>query len=212
MSSNPKHIAIAGNIGAGKTTLAKKLGEHLGWRLELEDVEFNPYLARFYEDMPRWAFHLQVYFLNSRFRQVSDIIKNHSSVIQDRTIYEDNHIFAKCLHQRQQMTTQDFETYSALFDLMIPHVKPPDLLIYLKSDLNTLVRNINKRGRSYEESIDLDYLAQLNDNYENWINDYKLGDILILDINDIDFVKNEEDLDFILEKIKEKARQTEIEF
>lgn len=212
MSSSPKHIAISGNIGAGKTTLTKHLAEYLGWRLELEDVDYNPYLSDFYEDMPRWAFHLQIYFLNSRFRQVSDIVKNSSSVIQDRTIYEDAHIFAKCLHDQGDMTPIDYETYSALFELMMPHVKPPSLLIYLRSDVDALVKNIKKRGRSYEETIDVNYLTRLNSYYEQWIADYKYGDLLVLDITDLDFVKNQHDMDFIISKIKEKARQTEIEF
>jgi len=212
MPSSPKHIAISGNIGAGKTTLTKHLAKYLGWTLELEDVDDNPYLSDFYEDMPRWAFHLQVYFLNSRFRQVSDIVKNSSSVIQDRTIYEDAHIFAKCLRDQGDMNLTDYDTYRALFDLMMPHVKPPDLLIYLRSDVDALVENIKKRGRSYEETIDVNYLIRLNDYYENWIKSYNNGDLLILDITHLDFVKNQSDMDFIISKIKEKARQLEIEF
>jgi deoxyadenosine/deoxycytidine kinase len=196
------HIAIAGNIGSGKTTLTGKLAKHFGWQTHFEDVDTNPYLASFYEDMQRWSFNLQIYFLNSRFRQIVDIRKSGKNVIQDRTIYEDANIFAPNLHTMNLMTTRDFENYQSLFELMATFIQPPDLLIYLRADVPTLVRNIQKRGRDYEASIRLDYLKSLNERYENWINNYTAGKLLIFDVDNINFQENAEDLGKIIEGVQ----------
>lgn len=195
------HVAIAGNIGSGKTTLAKNLGKHYNWDVQLESVEDNPYLADFYKDMNRWSFHLQVYFLNSRFRQVAKIRASNGGTIQDRTIYEDAYIFAANLRKSKFITERDYQNYLELFKSMIDHVAPPDLLIYLKADIPKLVGNIQKRGRDYEELIRIEYLKNLNEHYEEWIGNYNLGKLLVIDVNDIDFVKNIEDYAYILEKV-----------
>lgn len=195
------HIAIAGNIGSGKTTLTGLLSKHFKWQAQYEDVDTNPYLESFYEDMRRWSFNLQVYFLNSRFRQVVDIRKRGKSVIQDRTIYEDAYIFAPNLHAMGLMTTRDFENYSSLFELMSSFIQPPDLLIYLKASVPTLVNQIQKRGRDYENAIRLDYLKSLNERYENWIETYTAGKLLVIEVDNLNFQKNAEDLGFIIEKI-----------
>jgi len=194
------HIAVAGNIGSGKTTLTGLLAKHYKWKAHYEDVDTNPYLSSFYEDMRRWSFNLQVYFLNSRFRQVIEIRKKGKSVIQDRTIYEDAYIFAPNLHAMGLMTLRDFENYSSLFELMTSFIQMPDLLIYLKADVPTLVGQIQKRGREYESSIRLDYLSALNERYESWIESYK-GKLLIIDVNDLNFQDNKEDLGLVIEKI-----------
>jgi len=196
------HIAIAGNIGSGKTTLSGLLAKHFGWQPHYEDVDTNPYLPSFYEDMQRWSFNLQIYFLNSRFRQIVDIRRSGKNVIQDRTIYEDAHIFAPNLHTMNLMTTRDFENYQSLFELMATFIQPPDLLIYLRADVPTLVRNIQKRGRDYEASIRLDYLKSLNERYENWINNYTAGKLLIFDVDNINFQDNPEDLGLIIERVQ----------
>jgi deoxyadenosine/deoxycytidine kinase len=196
------HIAIAGNIGSGKTTLSGLLAKNFGWQPHYEDVDTNPYLPSFYEDMQRWSFNLQIYFLNSRFRQIVDIRKSGKNVIQDRTIYEDAHIFAPNLHTMNLMTTRDFENYQSLFELMSSFIQPPDLLIYLRADVPTLVRNIQKRGRDYEASIRLDYLKSLNERYENWINNYTEGKLLIFDVDNINFQENAEDLGKIIEGVQ----------
>jgi len=195
------HIAIAGNIGSGKTTLARLLSKHFGWEAHYEDVDTNPYLNSFYEDMQRWSFNLQVYFLNSRFRQIIQIRQGGKAVIQDRTIYEDAYIFAPNLHAMNLMSSRDFENYSSLFELMSTFIQPPDLLIYLRSTVPNLVNQIQKRGREYEESIRLDYLKLLNERYEGWITKYKLGSLLIIDVDNIDFEGKAEDLGVIIEKI-----------
>ncbi len=195
------HIAIAGNIGSGKTTLTTLLAKHYGWHPHFEDVDSNPYLESFYEDMKRWSFNLQIYFLNSRFRQVVNIRKREKTVIQDRTIYEDAYIFAPNLHDMGLMTNRDFENYLSLFELMVSFIQAPDLLIYLKAEVPTLVRQIQKRGRAYESSIRLDYLQSLNDRYEKWINNYIAGKLLIIDVNQINFSDKAEDLGFVIEKI-----------
>jgi deoxyadenosine/deoxycytidine kinase len=195
------HIAIAGNIGSGKTTLTKLLSKHFGWKAHFEDVDTNPYLNSFYEDMQRWSFNLQVYFLNSRFRQVIKIRQSGKTVIQDRTIYEDAYIFAPNLHSMNLMSTRDFENYSSLFELMSSFIQPPDLLIYLRSSVPNLVNQIQKRGREYEESIRLDYLKLLNERYEGWITKYESGKLLIIDVDDIDFESKPEDLGMVIEKI-----------
>lgn len=195
------HIAIAGNIGSGKTTLSSLLAKHFKWEAHYEDVDENPYLNSFYEDMQRWSFNLQVYFLNSRFRQVVDIRKSEKTVVQDRTIYEDAYIFAPNLHSLGLMTTRDFDNYSSLFELMSSFIEAPDLLIYLRASVPTLVRQIQKRGREYEASIRLDYLKSLNERYENWIEEYNKGKLLTINVDDINFEDNAEHLGMVIEKI-----------
>ncbi|MAB47382.1 MULTISPECIES: deoxynucleoside kinase [Winogradskyella] len=195
------HFAIAGNIGAGKTTLTKMLAKHYKWEAQLEDVVDNPYLDDFYNQMERWSFNLQVYFLNSRFRQISQIQTSGKDIIQDRTIYEDAHIFAPNLHAMGLMTNRDFENYSSLFELMESFVKGPDLLIYLRSSIPNLVAQIHKRGRDYENTISIDYLSRLNERYEAWITKYDKGNLLIIDVDNLDFVANPEDLGGIINKI-----------
>jgi deoxyadenosine/deoxycytidine kinase len=195
------HIALAGNIGAGKTTLTELLAKHYGWRPHFEDVDENPYLNDFYEDMQRWSFNLQIYFLNSRFSQVMDIQNSGMTVIQDRTIYEDAEIFAPNLHAMGLMSTRDFNNYSTLFQLMSKLVKPPDLLIYLRASVPTLVNQIQQRGREYENSIRLDYLKQLNERYEAWINRYRDGKVLIINVDKNDIPNNPEDLSSVIDKI-----------
>jgi deoxyadenosine/deoxycytidine kinase len=204
MNTNHKsiymHIAIAGNIGSGKTTLTRLLAKHFSWAPHYEDVENNPYLHSFYEDMQRWSFNLQVYFLNSRFRQVIEIRKSGASIVQDRTIYEDAYIFAPNLHTMNLMSTRDFENYSSLFELMSTFIQPPDLLIYLRADVSTLVKQIQKRGREYEASIRIDYLNHLNERYEAWISKYRIGKLLIFDVDNIDLEKPA-DLSQVIEKV-----------
>lgn len=195
------HIAVAGNIGAGKTTLTELLSKHYGWKPNFEDVDDNPYLNDFYNDMQRWSFNLQIYFLNSRFNQILEIRKSGTTVIQDRTIYEDAEIFAPNLHAMGLMSTRDFNNYKTLYDLMIGLIRPPDLLIYLKASIPTLVNQIQKRGREYENSIRLDYLRQLNDRYESWIKGYTMGKLLIVNVDDIDFASRREDLSFVIDKV-----------
>ncbi|MFH1000422.1 MAG: deoxynucleoside kinase [Bacteroidota bacterium] len=195
------HIAIAGNIGSGKTTLTGLLSKQMGWKALYESVEDNPYLDSFYEDMKRWSFNLQVYFLNSRFRQVVDIRKSKSTIIQDRTIYEDAYIFAPNLHAMNLMTSRDFDNYLSLFELMSSFIQPPDLLIYLRATVPTLVSQIQKRGRDYEESIRIDYLKKLNERYEEWISTYTIGKLLIVDVDNTDFTENPQDLGNVIEKI-----------
>lgn len=201
MKNHPQHIAVSGNIGAGKTTLTEMLAKHYNWQPEYEDVEDNPYLADFYEDMHKWAFHLQVYFLNSRFEQINKVRKGEKTVIQDRTIYEDAFIFAKSLYKQGFFKERDYQNYRTLFDSMIRFVQPPDLLIYLKADIGKLVHNIEVRGRDYESAIRIDYLKGLNAHYEDWIDNYDAGRLLLIDVNDMDFVKNSEDFSEIVSKI-----------
>ncbi|MGB3590262.1 MAG: deoxynucleoside kinase [Nonlabens sp.] len=195
------HIAIAGNIGAGKTTLTKLLAKHYKWTPRFEDVLENPYLEDFYNDMERWSFNLQVYFLNSRFSQVLEIRESGKKIIQDRTIYEDANIFAPNLHAMGLLSQRDFDNYSTLFALMEKLVAAPDLLIYLRSSIPNLVNQIHKRGRDYENSISIDYLSRLNERYEAWIHNYDKGNLLIIDVDEIDFVNNPEDLGEIINKI-----------
>jgi deoxyadenosine/deoxycytidine kinase len=195
------HVAIAGNIGSGKTTLTSLLSKHFNWQAHYEDVDTNPYLGSFYEDMQRWSFNLQIYFLNSRFRQIVDIRKTGKNVIQDRTIYEDAYIFAPNLHDMSLMTARDFDNYTQLFELMSTFIQPPDLLIYLRADVPTLVRQIQKRGRDYEASIRIDYLKSLNDRYETWIGNYKNGKLLIMDVDNLNFSEKPEDLGLIIERV-----------
>lgn len=195
------HIAIAGNIGAGKTTLSELLAKHYKWTPHYEDVDENPYLNDFYNDMQRWSFNLQIYFLNSRFQQIIDIRNSGKTVIQDRTIYEDAEIFAPNLHSMGLMSTRDFNNYKTLFDLMVSLIQPPDLLIYLRASIPTLVNQIQKRGREYENSIRLDYLKQLNDRYESWIKVYKMGKLLVINVDDLDFTTSPEDLSSVIDRI-----------
>ncbi len=196
------HLAVSGNIGSGKTTLTEKLAKHYGWSAEFEEVDDNPYLPDFYEDMKRWSFHLQVYFLNSRFTQIKKIQESTISTIQDRTIYEDAYIFAANLYKSNLLSERDYANYKNLFDSMIAHVKAPDLLIYLKADIPKLVGQIEKRGRSYETAMRIDYLKNLNSHYEEWIAGYKEGKLLVIDVNNLDFVESASDFSFIVEKIE----------
>jgi deoxyadenosine/deoxycytidine kinase len=196
------HLAVSGNIGSGKTTLTEKLAKHYGWSAEFEAVDDNPYLPDFYEDMKRWSFHLQVYFLNSRFNQIKKIQESTISTIQDRTIYEDAYIFAANLYKSNLLSERDYANYKSLFDSMIAHVKAPDLLIYLKADIPKLVGQIEKRGRTYETAMRIDYLKNLNSHYEEWIAGYKEGKLLIIDVNELDFVERASDFSFIVEKIE----------
>jgi deoxyadenosine/deoxycytidine kinase len=195
------HIAIAGNIGAGKTTLTQLLARHFAWEPHFEDVDENPYLVDFYEDMKRWAFNLQVYFLNTRFSNVLQIRQSGKTVVQDRTIYEDAYIFAPNLYDMGLMNRRDFDNYVSLFDLMSSLVSSPDLLIYLKASVPTLVRQIQSRGREYESNIRLDYLKNLNDRYDDWINRYDKGKLLIIDVDKLDFIHNKQDLSLVIDKV-----------
>lgn len=195
------HIAIAGNIGSGKTTLANLLSKHYNWEIQLEDMDENPYITDFYEDMQRWSFNLQVYFLNVRFKNIQKIRSSNQTVIQDRTIYEDAKIFAPNLHAMGLMSTRDFENYIALFDSLNQMIQPPDLLIYLRGTIPTLVKQIQLRGRDYEDSIRLDYLKRLNERYEAWISSYK-GRLLVLDIDELDFANDKNDANLVLTKVE----------
>jgi deoxyadenosine/deoxycytidine kinase len=201
VKSKPKHIAIAGNIGAGKTTLTEMLSKHYKWIPNFEDVDHNPYLNDFYEDMPRWSFNLQIYFLNSRLQQLVEILKGTETVIQDRTIYEDAHIFAPNLHEMGLMSKRDFDNYYKFFQTLKTLVNPPDLLIYLNASVPTLVGQIQKRGREYEENIRLDYLKKLNEYYNRWIGDYKEGPLLVIDVDKNKFAEKDEDFGDIIRKI-----------
>ena len=201
MQQKLKHIAVCGNIGSGKTTLTEKLSKHYNWLPLYESVDQNPYLRDFYQDMTRWAFHLQIYFLNSRFRQVNEIRGNDQTTIQDRTIYEDAYIFAAHLHQSGNISDRDYQSYLDIFHSMINFVQPPELLIYLRADIPKLVQQIEKRGRDYEYAIRLDYLRKLNERYEDWIGKYKLGKLLIIDVNKLDFVERIDDFSNIIENI-----------
>ncbi len=196
------HIAVVGNIGAGKTTLTGLLAKNYGWEALYEAVDNNPYLEDFYSDMKRWSFNLQIYFLNSRFQQIVEIEKLQRNVIQDRTIYEDAHIFAENLHEMGLMTTRDHDNYRAIFGNITSFIKAPDLLIYLRASVPTLVNNIQRRGREYEAGIRIDYLSKLNEKYEAWIKDYKLGKLLILDKDRLDFTNNPEDLGAVIQSIE----------
>lgn len=197
----PLHIAIAGNIGAGKTTLTGLLAKNMKWDAHFEDVDDNPYLNDFYEDMQRWSFNLQIFFLNSRFEQIVKIRKSGKTVIQDRSIFEDAHIFAPNLHSMGLMSTRDFNNYISLFNLMNKFISPPDLMIYLRSSVPNLVNQIARRGRDYENSIRIDYLKRLNERYEAWISTYEAGKLLVIDVDDLNFADRPEDLGIIVNKI-----------
>ncbi|OSZ79656.1 deoxynucleoside kinase [Chitinophagaceae bacterium IBVUCB1] len=196
-----KHIAVAGNIGSGKTTLTTKLAKHFKWEPHFEDIDHNPYLVDFYEDMHRWSFNLQVYFLNNRLQQLLDIRNGKKSVIQDRTIFEDAYIFAPNLYEMGLMTKRDFENYSSLFSTLKKLVNPPDLLIYLKASIPTIVDQIQKRGREYEENIRLDYLKRLNEFYNKWIEKYNDGPLLVIDVDKNNFAENDEDFAEVVRRI-----------
>lgn len=198
-----KYIAIAGNIGAGKSSLTSLLGKNFGWRTYFESVDDNPYLSDFYEDMRRWSFNLQIYFLSSRFQHQKKLMELEESIIQDRTIYEDVEIFAKNLHEMGLMSDRDYKNYCALFDEMVQYLKAPDLLIYLRADVPTLVRQIQQRGREYENTIRIEYLERLNRLYEDWIDRYNQQK-LIIDTDNLDFVNNQADLGKVLELIEQR--------
>ena len=195
------HVAIAGNIGSGKTTLTTLLSKHYGWEPQFEDVDDNPYLNDFYKDMQRWSFNLQIYFLKSRFQQLLKIKESKKPIIQDRTIYEDAHIFAPNLKAMGLMNQRDFKYYQELFELLESLIKGPDLLVYLRSSIPNLVNKIHKRGRDYENSISIDYLSRLNERYEAWISTYDKGEILVIDVDDLDFVEKKDDFMKIVSKI-----------
>ncbi len=199
------HIAVAGNIGSGKTTLTRLLSEHYGWEPKYEDVDVNPYLSDFYNDMQRWSFNLQIYFLNKRMEGIVDIQNSSRNVIQDRTIYEDARIFASNLHSMGLLSTRDFENYRSLFELMISLVKPPDLLIYLKSSIPTLIYQINKRGREYESGIRTDYLEGLNKRYDEWFANYEDGKKLVINVDELKFEDNPQDLQAVIELINKEC-------
>ncbi|MSP07519.1 MAG: deoxynucleoside kinase [Chitinophagaceae bacterium] len=200
-AKKPKHVAVAGNIGAGKTTLTEMLSKHYRWIPQFEDVDHNPYLTDFYDDMPRWSFNLQIYFLHGRLNQILDIQRGTETIIQDRTIYEDANIFAPNLHEMGLMSKRDFDNYYGFFSTIKTMIQPPDLLIYLKASVPTLVSQIQKRGREYEENIRLDYLKKLNEYYNKWAEGYKEGPLLIIDCDKNKFGENEEDLGEIISKV-----------
>jgi deoxyadenosine/deoxycytidine kinase len=195
------HIAIAGNIGSGKTTLTGLLSKHFGWDAHYEDIDDNPYLNDFYNDMQRWSFNLQIYFLNTRFNQILSFRRSGKTLVQDRTIYEDAYIFAPNLHAMGLMSTRDFENYFTLFNMLASLIQPPDLIIYLRASVPTLVKQIQKRGRKYEDNIRLDYLKRLNERYEAWIESYKLGKMLIVDVDTNNFIDKPEDMSIVLDKV-----------
>ncbi len=199
-----KHIAIAGNIGAGKTTLAEKLSTEFNWNVLYEDVDHNPYLSDFYENMPRWSFNLQIYFLNSRVNQILRIQDGEQTVIQDRTVYEDAHIFAPNLYEMGLMSPRDFENYRSLFKTVSSLIAPPDLLIYLRASIPALMRQIRRRGRDYENNIRQDYLENLNFYYESWINNYTDGNLLIINVDDLNIVDNAADFEAVANAVRQK--------
>jgi deoxyadenosine/deoxycytidine kinase len=195
------HIAVAGNIGSGKTTLTNLLSKHFSWDVHYEDVEDNPYITDFYNDMQRWSFNLQIYFLNTRFNQILSFRRSGKTLIQDRTIYEDAYIFAPNLHAMGLMSTRDFENYFTLFNMLSSLIQPPDLVIYLRASVPTLVKQIQKRGRKYEDNIRLDYLKRLNERYEAWIDSYNMGRLLIVDVDNYNFIDKPEDLSVVIDKV-----------
>ncbi len=205
-----RHIAIAGNIGAGKTTLANKLSAHFGWDVLYEDVDHNPYLSDFYENMHRWSFNLQIYFLNSRISQIRRIQEGSRTVVQDRTVYEDAHIFAPNLYEMGLMSSRDFENYHSLFKTVTSLIAPPDLLIYLRASLPALMRQIRRRGRDYENNIRQDYLQNLNNHYETWINNYTDGNLLIINVDDLNFADNLADFDAVATAVSQKITQVQL--
>jgi deoxyadenosine/deoxycytidine kinase len=210
MPSHPLFISIAGNIGAGKSSLAQSLGDHFKWKPYYESVDDNPYLSDFYSDMSQWSFHLQIYFLANRFKRHKEIIEANESVIQDRSIYEDAEIFARNLYDIGKMTERDYSNYRSLFRVLMEYLRPPDLMIYLRAQTDTLARQISKRGRDFEQGIQHTYLEQLNKLYEEWIAQYKLGPLLIIESDDLDFVNNPADLNYILARVKYRLPQLQL--
>ncbi|MCB0703707.1 MAG: deoxynucleoside kinase [Saprospiraceae bacterium] len=201
-SDDIKYVAVAGNIGAGKTTLSELLAKQFHWQVHYESTDDNPYLSDFYNDMHRWSFNLQIYFLNSRYRQILKILAGEHTVVQDRTIYEDAYIFAPNLHDMGLMSKRDYENYLSLFETMSSQIRPPDLMIYLKADISTLVSHIENRGRDYEGSMSLDYLKRLNQRYDYWIDNYTLGRLLVINANEVDFANNPEDLGKVVNMVQ----------
>jgi deoxyadenosine/deoxycytidine kinase len=210
MPSQPLFVAVAGNIGAGKSSLARLLGGRFQWKPYFESVDDNPYISDFYADMSRWSFHLQIYFLANRFKCHKEIVESSESVIQDRSIYEDAEIFARNLFDIGKMTERDYTNYVSLFHVMMEYLKPPDLMIYLRANVNTLAKQISKRGRDFEQGIQRSYLETLNKLYEDWITRYKLGPLLIIESDDLDFVNNKTDLDYILTSVKDHLPQMQL--
>lgn len=201
LPSSLKHIAVAGNIGVGKTTLAERLSQHFDWKVYYEEVDNNPYLQDFYQNMKRWSFNLQVYFLNSRLQQVRKIRNGAKVGIQDRTIYEDASIFAPNLYEMGLMSKRDFENYIRLFKSMNALFEPPDLMIYLRASIGTMVKQISKRGREFEGNIRTEYLKNLNAYYENWISNYKQGKLLIINVDDLNFADKPADLQTVVDQV-----------
>lgn len=210
LHSNPLFIAVAGNIGAGKSSLTKLLGERFKWKPYYESVDDNPYLSDFYGDMNRWSFHLQIYFLAHRFKYHKEIVESGQSVIQDRSIYEDAEIFARNLFEIGKMEKRDYENYLSLFHVMMEYLKPPDLMVYLQASVDTLMTQIAKRGREYEQSIQRSYLEQLNRHYEDWIARYKVGPLLIVPTDNLDFVRKSKDFDYIAGLVKKALPQLQL--
>jgi deoxyadenosine/deoxycytidine kinase len=210
MPSQPLFVAVAGNIGAGKSSLARLLGKHFKWKPYFESVDDNPYLSDFYGDMSRWSFHLQIYFLANRFKCHKEIVESSESVIQDRSIYEDAEIFARNLYDIGKMTERDYTNYVSLFHIMMEYLKPPDLMIYLRANVDTLMKQISKRGRDFEKGIQRSYLEQLNNLYEDWISRYKLGPLLIIESDNLDFVNSETDLLSIRTRVKNSLPQMQL--
>ena len=210
MPSQPLFVAVAGNIGAGKSSLARLLGERFQWKPYFESVDDNPYLADFYSDMSRWSFHLQIYFLANRFKCHKEIVESSESVIQDRSIYEDAEIFARNLYDIGKMTERDYTNYVSLFHVMMEYLKPPDLMIYLRANVDTLVKQISKRGRDFEQGIQRSYLETLNTLYEDWIARYTLGPLLVMESDNLDFVNKKADLDYIFTTVKDRLPQMQL--
>ena len=208
--SNTLFVTVAGNIGAGKSSLTKLLGERFRWKPYYESVDDNPYLSDFYADMHRWSFHLQIYFLANRFKCHKLIVESSESVIQDRSIYEDAQIFARNLYDIGRMEKRDYDNYVSLFHVMMEYLKPPDLMIYLKASVDTLVRQIARRGRSFEQGIQRDYLEQLNKLYTEWIDNYKLGPLLLIPSDNLDFVNKKEDLAHVIALVKDALPQYQL--
>ena len=209
-ASNTLFVTVAGNIGAGKSSLTKLLGERFHWKPYYESVDDNPYLSDFYADMHRWSFHLQIYFLANRFKCHKMIVESSESVIQDRSIYEDAEIFAHNLHDIGRMENRDYENYVSLFHVMMEYLQPPDLMIYLKASVDTLMRQITRRGRSFEQGIQRDYLEQLNRLYTDWIDNYKLGSLLVIPSDNLDFVNKNEDLQYVISLVKNALPQYQL--
>ena len=207
MPSHPLFVTVAGNIGAGKSSLSGLLGEHFQWKPYFESVDDNPYISDFYANMSRWSFHLQIYFLANRFKHHKEIVESSESVIQDRSIYEDVEIFARNLYDIGKITERDYANYVSLFHVMMEYLKPPDLMIYLRANVDTLMKHISNRGRNFEQGIQRSYIEQLNNLYEDWIARYKLGPLLIIESDDLDFVNNPADLNYILARVKYRLPQ-----